>query len=196
MTTAEMSVGGLPCRVSRLGYTGEDGFEISVPAERAVELARLLLGAEEVKPAGLGARDSLRLEAGLCLYGHDIDTTTTPAEAQLGWTVPKRRREAADFPGAGVIVRQLAEGPPRKLVGLEARGQGAGARGDARPGRRPRGRPGHQRRLRAQRRRPGRDGLRRGGLGRAGTAVELLVRGKPLPATVAALPFVPHRYHR
>src|SRR3954452_15106450 len=127
MTTAEMGVGGLPCRVSRLGYTGEDGFEISVPAERAVELARLLLGAEAVRPAGLGARDSLRLEAGLCLYGHDIDTTTTPVEAALEWSIQKSRRSggvrAGGFPGADEIIAQLQEGAPRRRVGLRPEGR-------------------------------------------------------------------------
>jgi aminomethyltransferase len=123
MSTAEMAVGGLPCRVSRLGYTGEDGFEISVatPTPRARPDAARERGGEARRP---GRRDSLRLEAGLCLYGHDIDATTTPAEAVLAWTVPKRRREARDFPGAEVIVPQLVDGgPPRKLVGLKPDGR-------------------------------------------------------------------------
>jgi aminomethyltransferase len=196
MGTAEMDVAGVPCRVSRLGYTGEDGFEISVPADRAVELARTLLAAEEVKPAGLGARDSLRLEAGLCLYGHDIDTTTTPVEAQLGWTIAKRRREAADFPGAEVILRQLAEGPPRKLVGIRPEGKAPAREGTP---------------VQAGGREVGR--VTSGGFGPTvggpvaigyvetmlaapGTRVELVVRGKALPAEVVDLPFVPHRYHR
>ena len=123
MATALMEVTGIPCRVSRSGYTGEDGFEISVAADDAVNLARRLLEEPEVAPAGLGARDSLRLEAGLCLYGHDIDATTTPVEAGLTWTIAKRRREEGGFPGAEVIRRQLAEGPPRKLVGIRPEGR-------------------------------------------------------------------------
>ncbi|NXT73613.1 GCST protein, partial [Zapornia atra] len=110
--------GVLGCRVTRCGYTGEDGVEISVPAGRAVELAEQLLGVPEVWPAGLAARDSLRLEAGLCLYGNDIDETTTPAEAGLLWTLGKRRRAAMDFPGAAIIMAQVKEKPKRKRVGL------------------------------------------------------------------------------
>ena len=186
------------CRVSRLGYTGEDGFEISVPAGHAVLLARELLAADEVKPAGLGARDLLRLEAGLCLYGHDIDMTTTPVEAGLGWTVAKRRREAGGFPGADVIVRAARATAPPASSSACAR------------------RAGH-RRARAPRSRQldGREVGRvtSGGFGPTvggpvamgyveaawpspARRVELVVRGKPLPAQVAALPFVPHRYHR
>lgn len=197
MTTAEMAVGGLPCRVSRLGYTGEDGFEISVAAADAMRLARLLLAEDEVRPAGLGARDSLRLEAGLCLYGHDIDATTTPAEAGLGWTVPKRRREAGGFPGAEVVARQLADGPPRKLVGVRPDG-----RAPARDGTEIQDVSGHA----VGRVTSGGFGPTVGGpvamgyveTARAapGTEVALVVRGRPLPARVAALPFVPHRYQR
>ena len=114
---AEGSVAGIPALVARTGYTGEDGFEISVANDRAERLARLLLSQPEVKPAGLGARDSLRLEAGLCLYGHDIDTTTTPIEADLAWTIGRRRREHGGFPGAGAILGQLANGSKRKRIG-------------------------------------------------------------------------------
>jgi aminomethyltransferase len=111
-------VAGIPCVVTRSGYTGEDGFEMSVPADRAEALAGALLAEEEVAPAGLGARDSLRLEAGLCLYGNDIDELTSPIEAGLGCVIGKRRREAWDFPG-GVVIRDQAEhGPPRLRVGL------------------------------------------------------------------------------
>ncbi len=117
------TIDGIPVRVSRSGYTGEDGFEISVAAERADELARLLLAAEEVRPAGLGARDTLRLEAGLHLYGNDLDETISPIEADLGWTIPKRRREAADFPGATRILRERDEGPARLRVGLRPAGK-------------------------------------------------------------------------
>ncbi|MES1199953.1 MAG: glycine cleavage system aminomethyltransferase GcvT, partial [Pseudomonadota bacterium] len=104
--------------ITRSGYTGEDGVEILVRAEHAEALAEALLGHAEVKPIGLGARDSLRLEAGLCLYGHDLDPTTSPIEADLAWTIQKRRREAGDFPGGARIQRELKEGPARKRVGL------------------------------------------------------------------------------
>jgi aminomethyltransferase len=197
MSTEVMSVGGHEARVSRLGYTGEDGFEISVPADRAQELARLLLAEPEVEPAGLGARDSLRLEAGLCLYGHDIDTTTTPVEAGLAWTIGKRRREEGGFPGAPTILRQLRDGPPRKLVGLKPDG-----RAPAREGTEIQDDAGHEigkvtsggfgPSVGA----PVALGYVEAGASEPGTAVRLLVRGRALPAMVAALPFVPHRYHR
>ncbi|XP_068109012.1 aminomethyltransferase, mitochondrial [Hyperolius riggenbachi] len=123
MTGVTTSVFGIPgCRVTRCGYTGEDGVEISVPADRAVELAEKLLQNSEVKLAGLAARDSLRLEAGLCLYGNDIDETTTPVEASLVWTLGKRRRSAMDFPGASVIVPQIKGKVTRKRVGLTSAG--------------------------------------------------------------------------
>ncbi|XP_078065507.1 aminomethyltransferase, mitochondrial [Mustelus asterias] len=123
MWSAMMTVFGVPgCRVTRCGYTGEDGVEISVPIQRTVELAELLLRNSEVKLAGLGSRDSLRLEAGLCLYGNDIDETTTPVEATLLWTIGKRRRAAADFPGASIILRQIKEKVKRKRVGLTSAG--------------------------------------------------------------------------
>jgi aminomethyltransferase len=113
---------GVACHVTRSGYTGEDGFEISVPADEAVALAKALLAQPEVKPAGLGARDTLRLEAGLCLYGHDIDETTSPVEAGLTWAMQKVRRpggaRAGGYPGASVIEAHLAHGAPSKRVGL------------------------------------------------------------------------------
>ncbi len=122
MTGGFFDLDGIPTFVTRSGYTGEDGYEISVAADRAVELARKLLAQPEVMPIGLGARDSLRLEAGLCLYGHDIDTTTTPVEASLTWAIQKVRRaggaRAGGYPGAAVVDRQLAEGAARKRVGL------------------------------------------------------------------------------
>lgn len=122
MTGGFFDLDGIPTFVTRSGYTGEDGYEISVAADRSVELARKLLAQPEVKPIGLGARDSLRLEAGLCLYGHDIDTTTTPVEASLTWAIQKVRRaggeRAGGYPGAAVVDRQLAEGASRKRVGL------------------------------------------------------------------------------
>jgi aminomethyltransferase len=122
MTGAAATIAGISCFATRSGYTGEDGFEISVAGQDAEALARALLAEPEVEPAGLGARDTLRLEAGLCLYGHDIDTTTTPIEATLAWAIQKVRRpggeRAGGYPGAATIARQLAEGPARKRVGL------------------------------------------------------------------------------
>lgn len=113
--------------VSRSGYTGEDGFEVSVTAERAEALARALLSHDAVEPIGLGARDSLRLEAGLCLYGNDIDTSTDPVEAGLGWAIQKVRRTGGEreggFPGADRILRQLRDGPARRRVGLSPEGR-------------------------------------------------------------------------
>jgi aminomethyltransferase len=121
------SVDGIDCFVSRSGYTGEDGFEISVPADKAEALAAALLDNGDVLPIGLGARDSLRLEAGLCLYGHDIDTTTTPAEGALSWSIQKSRRNggarAGGFPGAEVVLAQLENGAPRRRVGLKPEGR-------------------------------------------------------------------------
>ena len=123
MQTLWFEFEGAMCRVARSGYTGEDGFEFSAPANKAEALARRLTSAENVHPAGLGARDSLRLEAGLCLYGNDLDETTTPVEAGLIWTIPKARRSGGDYQGAEVIARQIAEGPPRRLVGLRPVGR-------------------------------------------------------------------------
>ena len=196
MTASPVTVAGIDCLVSRSGYTGEDGFEISVPADRAEDLARTLLAQPDVAPIGLGARDSLRLEAGLCLYGHDIDTTTDPIEASLAWTVPKRRREAADFPGAARVLAALKDGVTRRRVGIRPLGRAPAREGTviALP-----------------------DGgaeigiVTSGGFGptvegpvamgyvppalaKPGTRIDLIVRGKPLPAEVAALPFAPHRY--
>lgn len=124
MTGAPFTLAGAPCYVTRSGYTGEDGFEISVPTQHAVALARALLRQPEVAPAGLGARDTLRLEAGLCLYGHDIDEKTSPIEAGLSWAIQKVRRpggaRAGGYPGAAVIESHLAGSPPSKRVGLVA----------------------------------------------------------------------------
>jgi len=198
MGTAEMAVEGIPCRVSRLGYTGEDGYEISVAADEAVRLAKALLAHAEVEPAGLGARDSLRLEAGLPLHGHDIDATTTPVEAGLAWSIQKRRRQEGGFAGAETILRQLAEGPARRLVGLRPEGRAPAREGTEIQ------EPGGGRTV---------GKVTSGGFGPSvggpvamgyvetpcaepGTELSLLVRGKPLPAKVAALPFVPRRYHR
>ena len=117
--------------MTRSGYTGEDGFELSLAAEDAVAVAEALLAQPEVAPVGLGARDTLRLEAGLCLYGHDIDETTTPVEAGLAWAIGRRRREAGDFPGAAAILRQLQEGPSRKRVGIRPDGRAPAREGTA-----------------------------------------------------------------
>jgi aminomethyltransferase len=127
MDAGPRRVDGIECFVSRSGYTGEDGFEISVPAEQAEALARALLANSDVLPIGLGARDSLRLEAGLCLYGHDIDATTTPVEGALEWSIQKSRRHggtrAGGFPGADAILPQFEQGAPRRRVGLRPEGR-------------------------------------------------------------------------
>lgn len=197
MAAAAMPVAGVACWVSRSGYTGEDGFEISAPEGAAEALARCLIGEPEVEPAGLGARDSLRLEAGLCLYGHDIDTTTTPVEAGLAWTIARRRRAAGGFPGAAVIQRQLAEGPARRRVGLRPEGR-APAREHTEVTD-PEGRRigavtsgGYGPSLGA----PVAMGYVDAGHAQAGAEVALVVRGTPRPARVAPMPFVPTRYHK
>lgn len=190
-------VAGVDVLASRSGYTGEDGFELEVPAERALEVARALLDHDAVRPAGLGARDTLRLEAGLCLYGHDLDTTTTPVEADLAWSIQKRRREAGGFPGDATIRRQLAEGPPRRRVGLRPEGRRPVREGAAL--RTVDGEPagvvtsggfgptvGH----------PVAMGYVDTRLADAGTRLLADVRGADVAVTVAPLPFTPHRYHR
>jgi aminomethyltransferase len=127
MDAGPRRVDGIDCFVSRSGYTGEDGFEISVPAEHAERLTKTLLRNSDVLPIGLGARDSLRLEAGLCLYGHDIDATTTPVEGALEWSIQKSRRQggarAGGFPGADKILSQFEKGAPRRRVGLRPEGR-------------------------------------------------------------------------
>uniref|UniRef100_A0A8C6IRE4 Aminomethyltransferase n=1 Tax=Melopsittacus undulatus TaxID=13146 RepID=A0A8C6IRE4_MELUD len=196
MNSITTTVFGVPgCRVTRCGYTGEDGVEISVPAGRAVELAEQLLGVPEVWPAGLAARDSLRLEAGLCLYGNDIDETTTPAEAGLMWTLGKRRRMAMDFPGAAIIMAQVKEKPKRKRVGLTSVG----------PPIRP-----HMAILSSEGTPVGTvtSGCPSPSLGkniamgyveaahsRAGTTLTVEVRKKQHPALVTKMPFVPTQYY-
>ena len=197
MTVRTTRFDGIPVNVSRSGYTGEDGYEISVANEHAEEIAAVLLRAPEVKPIGLGARDSLRLEAGLCLYGHDIDTATSPVEAALVWSVQKRRREEGGFPGADRIRRELAEGVARRRVGILPEGKAPAREGteiaDA----------------------EGRviGTVTSGGFGpsiggpvamgyvetsfaEVDTAVQLMVRGKALPARIVPMPFVPQRYYR
>ncbi len=123
MSSALLTLDGVPCRISRSGYTGEDGYEISVPADAAENLARRLLAEDEVAPGGLGARDSLRLEAGLCLYGHDINEHTTPVEAGLTWAIQKRRRAEGGFPGDRIILAQLSSQPERRRVGFIPEGR-------------------------------------------------------------------------
>lgn len=194
---AQTTVAGFPALVSRSGYTGEDGFEISVAAEDAIPLAEVLLADADVAPAGLGARDSLRLEAGLCLYGNDIDESTSPVEASLVWTIGKRRRLAWDFPGAERIRRELDDGPRRLRVGILPEG-----RQPARAGTEVLAADGTPIGM-----------VTSGGFGptiggpvamgyvaaayaRDGTALELNLRGRPVPARVHPLPFVPHRYRR
>jgi aminomethyltransferase len=191
------AVGGIDCLVSRSGYTGEDGFEISVPAELVERLARVLLDQPEVRPAGLGARDSLRLEAGLCLYGNDLDELTTPVEAGIAWVIGKRRRTEWDFPGAIAIRDQLQHGCARTLVGIRPEGRAparAGtnivadngtAAGTVTSG-------GFAPSLNA----PVAMGYVRRDLTAEGTELRLQVRGRSLPARVVPMPFVPHRYVR
>ena len=127
MSAANLSIEGIDCFVTRSGYTGEDGFEISVPNDQAEQLARLLLAQDEVETIGLGARDSLRLEAGLCLYGHDLDQQTTPVESSLLWALSKPRRVDGErpggYPGAEIIMAQIANGVSRKRVGIQPEGR-------------------------------------------------------------------------
>ena len=197
MTAAELMLDGRQCLVTRSGYTGEDGFEISLPAAYALGLAERLLAETEVMPVGLGARDSLRLEAGLCLYGHDIDETTTPIEADLAWTIGRRRKVEGGFPGDAIILRQLVEGASRKRVGILPDGR-APAR-ESTPIVDAAGNPIG--RVTSGGFGPSVDGpIAMGYVDAAhaadGAALSLLVRGSPRPARVAPLPFVPHRYYR
>jgi aminomethyltransferase len=197
MTAGRFEWNGVPLWISRSGYTGEDGFEISVPAEHAVGLADALMAEPEVKPIGLGARDSLRLEAGLPLYGHDLDPDTTLVMADLGFALAKRRREARDFPGAERVLLEREQGPVAKRVGLLVEGRQPVREGaavvddtDDEVGR-----------------------VTSGGfapslgqpiamayvplpMAAPGTPVRVAQRGKVHRATVAPMPFVPHRYVR
>ena len=197
MQSADIEIGGIRAQVSRSGYTGEDGFEISVSNAEAAKLWNLLLSDPLVKPVGLGARDSLRLEGGLCLYGHELDETISPVEADLVWSIQKRRRMEGGFIGAARVQKELAEGVARKRVGI-----------------RPEGRA------------PARDGtvitdasgreigkVTSGGFGPTvsgpiamgyvetpsavpGTKINLIVRGSSLPAEIIKLPFIPNRFKR
>ncbi|HUO54221.1 MAG TPA: glycine cleavage system aminomethyltransferase GcvT [Rhodoblastus sp.] len=183
--------------VSRSGYTGEDGFEISLPAEAARPFADALLLEDDVEPVGLGARDSLRLEAGLCLYGHDIDATTSPIEAGLAWSISKRRRAEGGFPGATRLKNELVGGLTRQRVGLAPEGKALAREGTEIAnaegvviGRVTSG--GFAPSLG----RPIAMGYVPSAFALEGTQVQLVVRGKALPARITPLPFVPNRYHR
>jgi len=201
MTGGEATIHGVACFATRSGYTGEDGFEISVAAAEAEDLARALLAEPEVRPAGLGSRDTLRLEAGLCLYGHDIDTTTTPVEAGLTWAIQKVRRpggeRAGGYPGAEAIAGQLADGAKVKrvgLVGLERVPVREGAHivdeaGSA-IGRVTSGTVG------PSVGQPIAMAYLPAALAVPGTVVHADVRGKRQPLRVSPMPFAPHRYFR
>ncbi len=197
MTGQTLELAGMSVYITRSGYTGEDGFEISVHNNDVEELSRLLLESEFVKPAGLGARDSLRLEAGLCLYGHDMDETINPIQAGLRWIIQKRRREEKGFPGADKILDQLENGPEKIRVGIKPEGRA-----------------------------PAREGVEivdsdgnkigvvtSGGFGPTvqgpvamgyveasksgiGEKINLMIRGKAMPANIVEMPFAPHRYYR
>jgi aminomethyltransferase len=203
MDAGPRRVGNFDCFVSRSGYTGQDGFEISVPAAEAEALVTQLLENPDVLPIGLGARDSLRLEAGLCLYGHDIDTTTTPVDAALEWSVQKSRRSggarAGGFPGAAKILAQLDGGASRRRVGLRAEGrapvrEGALLFADSSASE-PIGKVtsgGFGPSLNA----PVAMGYVPSPLAAVGTTVFAEVRGQRLPLKVAATPFVQNTYKR
>jgi aminomethyltransferase len=197
MSFAELQIGDITAVVTRGGYTGEDGFEISIWQEDTEKLAKLLLDDPEVEPIGLGARDSLRLEAGMCLYGHDLTPEISPVEGNIAFTIGKRRRAEGGFAGAERILRELVDGPSRLRVGILPEGRA-----------------------------PAREGaviqstegeiigaVTSGGFGpsvgapvamgyvdsayaQSGTEVQLMVRGKALPARIADMPFAPHNYYR
>jgi aminomethyltransferase len=203
MTGGRFTIAACDCFVTRSGYTGEDGFEISVPAAQAEALARALLSQPEVRPIGLGARNSLRLEAGLCLYGNDIDSSTTPIEAGLNWAVQKVRRSggarAGGFPGADKILAQLdhPEALQRKRVGLialeripvreqtELRSAGGAVVGKVTSGL-----------LAPTVNQPIAMAYVKPELSAAGSRLDAMVRGKPVSVEVTAMPFVSNRYYR
>jgi len=189
--------------ISRSGYTGEDGFEISLPEHRAEDFCRALLDMDEVAPIGLGARDSLRLEAGLCLYGHDIDTTTTPTEAGLNWAIAKVRRtggaRAGGFPGAGRILRELTDGPARLRVGLRPESRAPMREGTALFATEEAAAPvGHvtSGAFGPSIGAPMSMGYLPTGLAIPGTRVWGEVRGKRMAAQIVSLPFRPSTYHK
>jgi aminomethyltransferase len=197
MSARPVRFGRFSAFVSRSGYTGEDGFEISLPADDAEAFARRLLADPEVASIGLGARDSLRLEAGLCLYGHELDETIDPIEAGLAWSIQKRRRVEGGFPGAARVQAALAAGPARKRVGLRPDGRAPAREGaqivddlGAEIGRVTSGGFGPS--VGA----PIAMGYVASSAAAPGTPVSLMVRGKPLAARVSPLPFHPHAYHR
>lgn len=197
MKLVETEVAGAPAIITRSGYTGEDGFEISITASDAERVACALLDEPEVLPAGLGARDTLRLEAGLCLYGHDIDETTTPIEADLAWTIGKRRKMARDFPAAERLMNELLEGTARKRVGIRMldktparEGAELVQRDEGTIGRVTSGGFGPSAGV------PIAMGYVRSEFSQDGTELQAVVRGMPRPGVVSPLPFVPHRYHR
>lgn len=197
MTAAAGKICGFACHISRSGYTGEDGFEISLDAQHVDEVARMILSDERVEPIGLGARDSLRLEAGLCLYGHDLDETTSPVEGNIRFVLSKRRREAGNFPGASRILKEFSNGPSRIRVGLRPDG-----RAPAREGAQIADQTGRiigevtSGGFAPSLKGPVAMGYVETGFAEVGTPLSLVVRAKALPAHVTSLPFHPHQYHR
>ena len=199
MQAVQAEINGVPARITRSGYTGEDGFEISLPASQALALADMLCRQHGVTPAGLGARDTLRLEAGLCLYGHELDSTTTPLEAGISWIIDRQRLDNRLFPGAETIARQMESGDGRRLTGLLPEGRAPvrqGARvvdqaqndvGVVTSG-------GHAPTLE----RPVAMALVQAGAMGAQEDRDLFVevRGKLVPVRKTNLPFVEHRYYR
>lgn len=196
MTSRVGKVAGIECRVTRCGYTGEDGFEISIPADKAEDIVEALLQSQDVKLAGLGARDSLRLEAGLCLYGNDIDETVTPVEASLTWLVAKARRSEANFPGADIILRQIKEGVKKRRIGVRIE-TGAPARKDA-----------ILKNVKGDKIGTITSGCPSPSLGanvamgyvaeefkKVGTELLVNIRGKDVQCKIAKMPFVPSRYY-
>jgi glycine cleavage system T protein (aminomethyltransferase) len=197
MTALDLDMGDFWAHVSRSGYTGEDGYEIAIPEKNASGFWERLCEDPDVEPVGLGARDSLRLEGGLCLYGYDIDETTSPIEARLAWSIAKRRRAEGGFPGADRIQRELRDGPTRKRVGILPEGPAPAREGTI-----------------VHTREGGEIGIiTSGGFGPSfggpvamgyvasehaatGTKLDLMVRGKARPAAIAAMPFVPANFYR
>lgn len=197
MTSKDALVCGVECLVSCSGYTGEDGYEILVPRSKAADVTQALLDAPGIAPIGLGARDSLRLEAGLCLYGHDITAETTPIEASLNWAVSKGRREARDFPGATIILDQIENGVSRKRIGLTLKDKAPAREGaeiasaDGKVvGVITSGGHGHTAGV------PVAMGYVDRQYGQIGTELNIIVRNKPRAAVVSKLPFVRQNYFR
>ena len=197
MSSLDIELNGMWCHISRSGYTGEDGYEIAVKHMDVVEMCELFMSNDEVEMIGLGARDSLRLEAGLCLYGHDIDITTSPIEAGLSWSIQKHRREEGGFLGAERVQKDLAERPPRRRVGIQPMG-----RAPAREGTIIQNMDGKDIGVITS----GGFGPTHGGpvamgyvkrrYAKSGTDVQLVIRGKTKPAKTVKLPFVPNNFYR